>query len=139
EAILYVRASPRSDAKKKLGFICCPARLLFREAARQVGHASVPPCLCGSLPSATASPSSDHGTIACRIAPPDPRGYHAPVCSEPSAAATLPRRARVTAFALLAVAAAVGFRFGYAGYRPLLPDEAYYWDWSRHLAAGYFD
>jgi hypothetical protein len=22
---------------------------------------------------------------------------------------------------------------------PALPDEAYYWDWSRHLAAGYFD
>lgn len=22
---------------------------------------------------------------------------------------------------------------------PLLPDETYYWDWSRHLAAGYFD
>ncbi len=22
---------------------------------------------------------------------------------------------------------------------PLFPDEAYYWDWSRHLAAGYFD
>lgn len=22
---------------------------------------------------------------------------------------------------------------------PLLPDEMYYWDWSRHLAAGYFD
>src|SRR5579875_2988824 len=22
---------------------------------------------------------------------------------------------------------------------PLLPDEAYYWDWSRRLALGYFD
>jgi 4-amino-4-deoxy-L-arabinose transferase-like glycosyltransferase len=22
---------------------------------------------------------------------------------------------------------------------PLVPDEAYYWEWSRHLAAGYFD
>lgn len=22
---------------------------------------------------------------------------------------------------------------------PLLPDETYYWDWSRHLAAGYYD
>ena len=22
---------------------------------------------------------------------------------------------------------------------PLFPDETYYWDWSRHLAAGYFD
>ena len=22
---------------------------------------------------------------------------------------------------------------------PLVPDEAYYWEWSRHLALGYFD
>src|SRR5579872_5518298 len=22
---------------------------------------------------------------------------------------------------------------------PIVPDEAYYWEWSRHLAAGYFD
>src|SRR4051812_35011122 len=22
---------------------------------------------------------------------------------------------------------------------PLFPDETYYWDWSRHLAGGYFD
>jgi 4-amino-4-deoxy-L-arabinose transferase-like glycosyltransferase len=26
-----------------------------------------------------------------------------------------------------------------AAFTPLFPDETYYWDWSRHLAAGYFD
>jgi 4-amino-4-deoxy-L-arabinose transferase-like glycosyltransferase len=51
------------------------------------------------------------------------------------------RRRRTGALALLAVAAAatLGFRFAYAAWRPLLPDEAYYWEWSRHLAGGYFD
>src|SRR5438105_2139916 len=41
--------------------------------------------------------------------------------------------------AALAVAAALAFRFWYASFRPLLPDESYYWLWTRHLAAGYFD
>src|SRR5205823_2483298 len=30
-------------------------------------------------------------------------------------------------------------RFLFAGLIPLFGDEAYYWEWSRHLAAGYFD
>jgi 4-amino-4-deoxy-L-arabinose transferase-like glycosyltransferase len=30
-------------------------------------------------------------------------------------------------------------RFVMAAIVPIVPDEAYYWDWSRHLAAGYFD
>jgi 4-amino-4-deoxy-L-arabinose transferase-like glycosyltransferase len=30
-------------------------------------------------------------------------------------------------------------RLGVAAFIPLFPDEAYYWQWSRHLADGYFD
>ena len=30
-------------------------------------------------------------------------------------------------------------RLLFAGILPLFPDETYYWDWSRHLASGYFD
>lgn len=44
-----------------------------------------------------------------------------------------------TTVAVLAVAASLAFRFAYAAFRPLLPDEAYYWLWTRHLSAGYFD
>jgi 4-amino-4-deoxy-L-arabinose transferase-like glycosyltransferase len=40
---------------------------------------------------------------------------------------------------VVAAAVAVAFRFWYASFRPLLPDEAYYWVWTRHLAGGYFD
>jgi 4-amino-4-deoxy-L-arabinose transferase-like glycosyltransferase len=40
---------------------------------------------------------------------------------------------------MAAAAAAVVFRLWYAWLRPLVPDEAYYWSWTRHLAAGYFD
>ncbi len=31
------------------------------------------------------------------------------------------------------------FRLAYGSYLGILPDEAYYWDWSRNLAFGYFD
>ncbi|MBI3450784.1 MAG: glycosyltransferase family 39 protein [Acidobacteria bacterium] len=41
--------------------------------------------------------------------------------------------------ALLVVAGSGLLRFFMAGIIPLVPDETYYWDWSRHLAAGYFD
>ncbi|HWZ60070.1 MAG TPA: glycosyltransferase family 39 protein [Gemmatimonadaceae bacterium] len=37
------------------------------------------------------------------------------------------------------VAAAGLVRLVVAALVPVVPDEAYYWDWSRHLAAGYFD
>ncbi|MFN5154505.1 MAG: glycosyl transferase, partial [Gemmatimonadota bacterium] len=30
-------------------------------------------------------------------------------------------------------------RLIFAATVPLVPDEAYYWTWSRHLAGGYFD
>lgn len=41
--------------------------------------------------------------------------------------------------ALLILAAASALRLLLAAIVPLFPDEAYYWDWSRHLAGGYFD
>ncbi|HXD47234.1 MAG TPA: glycosyltransferase family 39 protein [Gemmatimonadaceae bacterium] len=37
------------------------------------------------------------------------------------------------------VTAAAVVRAIFAALIPVFPDEAYYWDWSRHLAAGYFD
>jgi 4-amino-4-deoxy-L-arabinose transferase-like glycosyltransferase len=44
---------------------------------------------------------------------------------------------RRAAWMVLAFATAV--RFVVAALVPLTPDESYYWEWSRHLAAGYFD
>lgn len=41
------------------------------------------------------------------------------------------------ALAILAFAAVL--RFALAATVPLFPDEAYYWEWSRRLAGGYFD
>jgi 4-amino-4-deoxy-L-arabinose transferase-like glycosyltransferase len=41
--------------------------------------------------------------------------------------------------ALQLVSAAALLRLIFAAIIPVFPDEAYYWDWSRHLAAGYFD
>ncbi len=40
---------------------------------------------------------------------------------------------------LLATVLVVLSRLPWIGRLPLLPDEAYYWDWSRRLALGYFD
>ncbi len=37
------------------------------------------------------------------------------------------------------VVVATIFRLVLAAFIPLFPDETYYWDWSRHLAGGYFD
>src|SRR5215212_2851137 len=41
--------------------------------------------------------------------------------------------------AMLLVAVAAAIRLVFAALIPVLPDEAYYWVWSRHLAPGYFD
>ena len=41
--------------------------------------------------------------------------------------------------ALAVVIAAGVARLAIAAFAPLFPDETYYWDWSRHLATGYFD
>jgi hypothetical protein len=40
---------------------------------------------------------------------------------------------------LLVVTVAAVVRLVFAALIPLLPDEAYYWEWSRRLAPGYFD
>lgn len=47
------------------------------------------------------------------------------------------RRTRRAAFAVVLVATLV--RLAFASALPLYPDEAYYWEWSRRLATGYFD
>src|SRR5205814_7851837 len=41
------------------------------------------------------------------------------------------------ALAVVVVAALV--RLAFAALIPVFPDEAYYWEWSRRLAPGYFD
>ena len=41
------------------------------------------------------------------------------------------------AWSVIGVAAIL--RLAMAAIVPLVPDEAYYWEWSRHLASGYFD
>jgi 4-amino-4-deoxy-L-arabinose transferase-like glycosyltransferase len=51
-----------------------------------------------------------------------------------SAADTRPVRIAIAAIAVGAVV-----RLALAAWLPLFPDETYYWEWSRHLAAGYFD
>lgn len=46
---------------------------------------------------------------------------------------------RVRRLTLAAIGGGLLIRVVIAAFAPLLPDEAYYWEWSRHLAAGYFD
>ncbi len=46
---------------------------------------------------------------------------------------------RTTRLAIALVVIASIVRLVLASTVPLLPDETYYWEWSRHLAAGYFD
>ena len=55
--------------------------------------------------------------------------------------APAPRSAATADRTLAAAALAAGFvmRGVVAARTPLFPDEAYYWEWSRRLAAGYFD
>ena len=58
-----------------------------------------------------------------------------------SSAATLPTRFLGMSPALatiLLIALATAFRFVFAIWLPILPDEAYYFQWSRHLDASYF-
>jgi 4-amino-4-deoxy-L-arabinose transferase-like glycosyltransferase len=45
----------------------------------------------------------------------------------------------VGALVVSVLLAGVLVRLVFAALIPLFPDEAYYWEWSRHLAAGYFD
>ena len=48
-------------------------------------------------------------------------------------------RAPLVRPAIVLLAIAVAIRLVIAAIVPLVPDETYYWEWSRHLAAGYFD
>jgi 4-amino-4-deoxy-L-arabinose transferase-like glycosyltransferase len=52
---------------------------------------------------------------------------------------TLDDDARLWRQALGITAMAALVRLAFAAWLPLYPDETYYWDWSRHLANGYFD
>ena len=47
--------------------------------------------------------------------------------------------ARLWRAALVITLGATLVRLLFAALLPLFPDETYYWDWSRHLASGYFD
>jgi 4-amino-4-deoxy-L-arabinose transferase-like glycosyltransferase len=47
--------------------------------------------------------------------------------------------ARLWRVALVLVAVAAAVRLLLAAVTPLAPDEAYYWEWSRRLATGYYD
>jgi len=47
--------------------------------------------------------------------------------------------ARAWRIAILVTLGAALVRLFLAAWLPLFPDETYYWDWSRHLAGGYFD
>jgi 4-amino-4-deoxy-L-arabinose transferase-like glycosyltransferase len=53
--------------------------------------------------------------------------------------ATSARPARSLVYALAALALLTAIRLAVAATTPLSPDEAYYWVWSRALAAGYLD
>ena len=46
---------------------------------------------------------------------------------------------RAWRMAILVTVVAALVRLFFAAWLPLFPDETYYWDWSRHLAGGYFD
>lgn len=50
-----------------------------------------------------------------------------------------PARGHQWSLALLIVTGAAVLRMAFAALMPAFPDETYYWEWSRHLAAGYFD
>lgn len=46
---------------------------------------------------------------------------------------------RTSKLAVILIAVASAIRLVLGAVIPLFPDETYYWEWSRHLAAGYFD
>ena len=56
-----------------------------------------------------------------------------------SAGTVAPDNDRHWRTALVVSLAALVVRLVFAATLPLFPDETYYWDWSRHLASGYFD
>jgi 4-amino-4-deoxy-L-arabinose transferase-like glycosyltransferase len=74
--------------------------------------------------------------------PIDRRGVRIDIHQDPISLTSGPDRrdALRTDIAVYSLFAAVFvFRLIYASFLGLLPDEAYYWDWSRRLSFGYFD
>jgi 4-amino-4-deoxy-L-arabinose transferase-like glycosyltransferase len=55
------------------------------------------------------------------------------------AASLAARERRLWRAAVLVIWLATLVRLLFAFWLPLFPDETYYWEWSRHLAGGYFD
>lgn len=62
---------------------------------------------------------------------------------EPELTSSVPRDARSAAFAWYGAIAVIAFatllRIIVGSRLPLVPDETYYWEWSRRLSFGYFD
>jgi 4-amino-4-deoxy-L-arabinose transferase-like glycosyltransferase len=58
-----------------------------------------------------------------------------------NAAPSLPRQERTTQWLLVAgwIVGAALLRLLLSAFVPLLPDETYYWEWTRRLEGGYFD
>jgi 4-amino-4-deoxy-L-arabinose transferase-like glycosyltransferase len=54
-------------------------------------------------------------------------------------ASTAARERRFWGAAVVVTVLAMLVRLLFAARLPLFPDETYYWEWSRHLAGGYFD
>ena len=50
-----------------------------------------------------------------------------------------PRRPGPWPIAIIVIGLGAAVRLALAAWLPLFPDETYYWEWSRHLAPGYFD
>jgi 4-amino-4-deoxy-L-arabinose transferase-like glycosyltransferase len=67
----------------------------------------------------------------------DPRAPRAASARVTSALAPANDRRWHAALVVIVVAAII--RLAFAALIPVFPDEAYYWEWSRRLAAGYFD
>jgi hypothetical protein len=63
------------------------------------------------------------------------RAAREPAAGRPSA----PRAPRTPRTAEVIVLSAALLRLVLAAVIPLVPDETYYWEWSRRLAGGYFD
>jgi 4-amino-4-deoxy-L-arabinose transferase-like glycosyltransferase len=58
---------------------------------------------------------------------------------DPTTGTTAERERRYWLAALAVTALAALVRLLFAARLPLFPDEAYYWEWSRRIAGGYFD
>jgi 4-amino-4-deoxy-L-arabinose transferase-like glycosyltransferase len=74
---------------------------------------------------------------ATGVAPPATRKTRRPRVTSPARAGA--RSASEWHLALCLLAGAGFLRLALGALIPLFPDETYYWEWSRHLATGYYD